>query len=40
MKKCEICGVEESQNNDQTDSSPKILHVCEDCQKERKLDHL
>ncbi len=38
MKKCEICGMEEQRGNDQTSIPAKILHICENCQNDRKLD--
>ncbi|MDM5340348.1 hypothetical protein QUF84_24435 [Fictibacillus enclensis] len=40
MKKCEICGLEEPLENHEAGDSPKILHLCESCQNDRKFDGL
>jgi ribosome-binding protein aMBF1 (putative translation factor) len=36
MKVCEICGsVDEVEEQEMEVSSSKILHICEDCRKDR-----
>ncbi|SDN06986.1 hypothetical protein SAMN04488137_3354 [Fictibacillus solisalsi] len=40
MKKCEICGVEEQLEKSEMEDSPKILHLCENCQNDRRLESI
>ncbi|WP_180954810.1 hypothetical protein [Bacillus sp. V3-13] len=41
MKTCEVCGLTEKEEHDETAKvEGTLLHVCQDCQNDRKLDYL